>query len=432
MATMQSTRPLSTAAAAAVLAALLTAAATAAPPQVPAPQVKPAATAAADSAAQFVAAGRAALKSGKPDEAVVAARRALRAMPGHREATSLEVDGLVAASRLGEAYDAYDTFLRTSKREDEPMLRVLSVATLQELRSARNIEARIGALGGLAEDGDQSARDELSKMAESESESDPGLLAVAELIRLGDKPAIEKLRARATSAASPRSRLMALDQLSAIDPVAAGAGYRTMLAEDNPGMVFAGARGVGRCRSSDSIPQLRALLESPVLGLQVRAAASLAELGDPAGRPILEANLSSEVAELRLIAAAGLRAYGDARWTRAVQSELGNQDLFYRLEAAEMLLGTAPAEARRTLVEALKDPNPLVRERAAKVLAAQTPLPTAELRSLFRDPAPVVRARAAAGLLRRPPAPASRKAPDALMQAQPPPMPAQPLARKRH
>jgi HEAT repeat protein len=398
---------------------------TAAPGRAPRAKSQAATTSVADAAAAIIAEGRVALKAGRTEEAISAADRALQSVPGHREATSLKIDALVAVPRLSDAYDVYDAFLRVTKRDDTALLQPLSIATLQALTSSQNAEARIGALGILAEHGRKAARDDLGRTVESKSDSYAAQLAVSELARLGDQAGLKRLRALAATAASPMDRLSALDSLAAIDPVAAGAGYSSLLKDKNPGVLFAAVRGVGRCRTVRAIPRLRDLLAAPILGLQVRAAASLIEMGDTTGLPTLEANLSAEVAELRLMAAAGLRAHRDPRWVEAVRPILENRDLFYRVEAAEMLLKATPAEALRTLIDALKDPNPIVREQAAKVLAAQPAPSVSALRPLLRDQAPTVRRRAAAGILRASQTAAGTKPPEYRQQPRPNPAPAQ-------
>jgi HEAT repeat protein len=217
----------------------------------------------------------------------------------------------------------------------------IDASFLPELRAAR---AQVGEL--------RAARDVpiplvLSSLLAQLGEPE-GVAQLADMTRLGDELDPER-----------EYRLYAAMTLGALGPALGGPEREpaaqaliALLESPDSALVLVAIAGLQGLPAEGTVPALRGMLTSRVLEQRASAALSLAELGDPAGRPVLEEML-------QLAPYAAERAADARRWPPKRVSES-------RCKALEALaalgLSPGPEELRRLAAE---DPDPEVRRVAA-------------------------------------------------------------------
>jgi HEAT repeat protein len=350
------------------------------------------ANAAGDDRDAALARGWNALAGGKPEAAIAAADAILKTRPWDHGALLLKIDALSGTSPV-KALDAYEAWLGARRVDDLGLLEPIAGATLRELSAHNDQVIRLEALRQLTACGSTSARAALVN-------AQANVVADAELVKLGDANALERLKTGAAAegvnkpaianalASAGAAGLPTLIKLSSAPDVTTRIAAIGALAK----MRAEPARGALQRGMTDSDPMVRAW-----------SAVGLARLQDAAGLAQVDKMLNSNVPDLQLLAAEAWDGESGP-WVAALRPLLANRDGLVRFQAARLMAPIDPDAARQVFSEGLSDANPVVRVESAR-LVAQTAgerpdsLDLPRLRQMLRTSDATIRLTAAVAIL---------------------------------
>lgn len=350
-------------------------------------------------AAASLARGWAALREGRPAEAVRIGTALLKDPWSSHDAIALCIAASLEQGGATAGLDIYERWV-TSHAEDPYLLRVVAASALGELAVSTEPRLRVAALAALAAEGDTGARQALTTgdTAEARAESDDALA------RLGDAAAIARLEAFVASGGA-RDKSHAIRALTAAGSGSAAA-IAAALNDPAPPSRIGAANALAELGATAQIPALRDHLNDSEPAVRFMVSAALARLDDPQSSVTLESLATHPIGDMRLFAvAAQADKNADGAWISIVEALLQDPDPLLRVRAAELLIRRAgdPASGRAALLTALSDPNPAVRSEAAALLPELVDRGRPDLalfRRLLRDPLPETRIAAARALLR--------------------------------
>jgi hypothetical protein len=334
--------------------------------------------------------GYAALAAGRATEAERIAAELLNRHPSDHAVWALHIEALATIRPARQAVEAYRVWSDRHRAEDSGLLAVAARGVVREVAASTQGADRLRALEVLAQDGDETARSQMSRLMK---EARPD--TVFDLAQSGNQQAGAVAVAQLKDRSNPRTGQL-LDQLTrrgvAVPPELIG----PMLSDPDPRTRATAARAAAAANATELTDRLVALLQDRDSDVRGDAALALRRLGSTEGNAIADELLNSDIPGVRLEA---LNVVADAPGVAVsalATPYLQHEDELVRVAAARLVARTQPDVAAPVLAEAAANENPAISDEAARVLGS-TPgvvIPHGSIVNLLLSPSAPVRVEA--------------------------------------
>jgi HEAT repeat protein len=308
---------------------------------------------------------------------------------------ALAIEVQIARGGAAAGLDVYEHWLGDRKVDDPYAVRRIARAVVLPIADGTDPRA-LDAMNALAEDGDASARAELTRRMYAGT----GDLAAAKALAPIDDGAvrflIQALKTTTGSKVGVIDALVASHSKLAVEPLA------DLLSDTaHPDHVLAAVDGLGRLGARSAIPRLQSLAKSASTSSEIRWAASAAlyKLGDFTGRDLLEGAAKSDQPARRLAAVDAMSSRPDAAWQSVVRALTKDANATIRIQSAKLIAPYDAALARAVLETELATTNAATRAFAAQTFAQSVAADIPALRKLLRSTDTVARIFAAVHIL---------------------------------
>lgn len=336
--------------------------------------------------------GYAFLAQGNYQQAFEKASEARGRFPRSVAVLTFAIEVEIARGGAKAGLDEYERWLGGRTLEEPAMLRRIVIASLREfVAQTQDGISRDAALWALADEGDESAYNEIFQAAQT---SDTG--ALRRMAARGDERAVAALidgglmKMRTPNALATIISLGDSGSPRVIEPLT------RKLTDPEAGIRGTAAEALAKAGGQAMIGRIRPLLADSSSFVRASAAGALFRLNDTSGMTVLQELLGSEIGKGRLRAVQLMASRPDAAWLATVRGLLQDPDSNTRVEAASLLVDHDAVSARAALEYLSSDANPAVRDRATRLMASDLKAPLPVLRRLLRHQDWMTRVNAAA------------------------------------
>jgi len=352
--------------------------------------------------AATLADARAALKAGRPEQALTLLANATTA-----DALTLKVQAALKARQLDTAIAAYLARTGVEPAHDGELLKALAETYLQQFPPA---DPRLAAVGRCARENEATGDPEASRrasrtpacLAEMKAIADDGTAPTATraaaalvLVRAGDQKAVGRITALAVTPNAAERRAL----LPALDGAPAAAALPVLMAyldDDDLGIQHAAAAALGAYPTEESKLSLKGYLAINFRRIaRTPTIVSLATLGDADALRELRGQLAQLTGMELVNGAAALDAINDPRGTDTLERVAQGDNEVLRSAAGARLVTRRPAVARATFERGIAHASAGVRLSTLNAYAKTPLVDDTRLVQLLRDRDPAVRQRAA-------------------------------------